>query len=283
MLHLTLMKYLFILTLIFFPLVAVQGAETTVKEDLQQQARNYRAEGYRLQSKGDVKQALMFYKKAAELDPTYMEVINDIGVIDEGLGDTEAAIVMYKKALQVNPDYLPTFTNLAFLYEKKGDIPNATYYWEKRYELGQEGEYWREVAAQHLLALGTYPAMKKAMLEKQAVRLSQDLVYNREQERLKTLEEAKLHFDIGSNLFLQSDYTAALKEFETVLSLNPADDELKSKTKELYMKADKLRTKDQAINDIQEALNNLKKEDYLSAGEKLKNALSGIFRLAQEK
>lgn len=277
------MKYFFILALIFFPLVAVQGQDTVVKEDLQDQARTYRAEGYRLQSRGDLNGALQFYQKAAELDPTYIEVINDIGVIYEELGDLETATVSYQKALQVNADYLPTYTNLAFLYEKKGDVPNATHYWEKRYELGQEGEYWREVAAQHLLALGTYPQVKKTLLEKQAVRLSRDLVYTREQERFKTIEEAKLHFDIGSNLFLQADYVAAVKEFETVLSLNPADDELKAKTKELYVKAEKMFTKEQAVNDIQEALNYIKKEDYLSAGDKLKNALSGIFRLAQEK
>ncbi|MDD5194788.1 MAG: tetratricopeptide repeat protein [Candidatus Omnitrophica bacterium] len=283
MLHLTLMRYFFILTLIFFPLISAQGAEQIVNPQLQDQARTYRTQGYKLQSQGDLAGALTYYQKAAELDPTYIEVINDIGVIYEGLNDLEGAIAMYNKALAVNGDYLPTYTNLAFLYEKKGDIPNATYYWEKRYELGQEGEYWREVSAQHLLALGTYPQVKKTMLEKQALRLSKELVYSREQERLKTIEEAKLHFDIGSNLFLQADYTAAIKEFETVLSLNPADDELKAQTMEFYKKAERMRTKTAAENDIQEALNDMKKEDYLAAGEKLKNALSGVFRLAQEK
>ncbi|MBU2102564.1 MAG: tetratricopeptide repeat protein [Candidatus Omnitrophota bacterium] len=277
------MRYIFILALFFSPLVSVYSQSDSVKEDLKTQARTYRTEGYRLQAQGDTAQALMYYQKAATLDPTYLEVFNDIGVVCEAMGNTADAEAMYKKALEIDANYLATYTNLAFLYEKKGDIPNASHYWEKRYELGQEGEYWREVAAQHLLALGTYPQVKKTLLEKQALRLSRDLSYDREQERLKTLEEAKLHYDIGTNLFLRADYAAAIKEFETVLSLNPPDEELKAQTIEFYKKTEKARTREQAINDIQEALTYIKKEDYLSAGERLKNALTGIFRLAQEK
>ncbi len=108
---------------------------------------------------------------------------------------------MYKKVLEIESNYLPVYTNLAFLYEKKGDILNATEYWAKRYELGKEGDYWREVASQHLLKLGTYPEVKRKLLEKEAVGLSQKLVYMREQERLKILEEAKLHYEIGANLY----------------------------------------------------------------------------------
>ena len=115
-------------------------------------------------------------------------------------GDDQSALRMYRRALEIDSSYLPTYTNLAFFYEQKGDIENATKYWAKRYDMGQEGEYWREVALQHLLALGTYPEAKRQWLEQKAACLTQNLIYQREQERLQVIEEARLHFNIGCDL-----------------------------------------------------------------------------------
>ncbi|MCM8787065.1 MAG: tetratricopeptide repeat protein [Candidatus Omnitrophica bacterium] len=276
------MKYLLIFLLLFIP-ISVTPKEESLKEQKQQEARVYRAQGYKLQSIGNINEAMSFYKKAIELDPTYVEAINDLGVAYEALGDLESALAMYKKVLEIDSNYLPVYTNLGFLYEKKGDILNATNYWAKRYELGEEGEYWREVAAQHLLRLGTYPQIKKALQEKEAIRLSKELVYTREQERLKILEEAKLHFDISSNLYLKGDYPQALKEIETALSLNPPNEELKIKMLEFRKKIYIVQTKQEAIALTEGALLDIKKEDFLSAAEKLKNALSAVFSLSKEK
>jgi superkiller protein 3 len=250
---------------------------------LKEQAKEYRQEGYRLQLMGDLEGALVYYQKAIEIDPFYVEAINDIGVVYEGLGDQEAALTMYKKALEIDPSYLPAYTNLAFLYEKKGDIKKATYYWQKRYELGKRGEYWWEVARQHLLKLGTYPQIRKEILEKAAAQLSKELVYKREQQRLKTLEEAKLHLNIGESLFIKGKYNEALKEFNTALSLNPPSEELKIKIEQWFEKTKKIVFKEESLAYIEQAIEYIKKDDFLSAGEKLKNALSSIFRIAQEK
>jgi len=254
-----------------------------LKDEKKEQAKIYRSEAYRLQMQGDLVGALSLYKKAVELNPTYVEAINDIGVVYELMGDLDSALAFYEQAIKLDDSYLPAYTNLAFLYEKKGDILNATEYWVKRYELGKEGEYWREVAAQHLLKLGTYPEVKRRLLEKEAIKLSKDLVYTREQERLKLIEEAKLHLDVGLNLYSKGDYASALKEFSTVLSLNPPDDNIKLKAMELYKKADYLNTKNEAISNTESALNDIKKEDFLSAGEKLKDVLSKIFSLSRQK
>ncbi|MCM8819259.1 MAG: tetratricopeptide repeat protein [Candidatus Omnitrophica bacterium] len=276
------MKYFLIFLLLFIPISATPKEES-LKEQKKQEARAYRAQGYKLQSMGNIKEAMSFYKKAIELDPSYVEAINDLGVVYETLGDLESALAMYKKVLQIDSNYLPVYTNLGFLYEKKGDILNATNYWAKRYELGEEGEYWREVAAQHLLKLGTYPEIKKALQEKEAIKLSKELAYIREQERLKILEEAKLHFDISSKLYLKGDYTQALKEIDTALSLDPPDEELKIKMLDLRKKIYIIKTKEEARVLTEGALADIKKEDFLLAAEKLKNALSALFSLSKEK
>lgn len=272
------MKYLALLLLLVFPIFSSFGGEVTNSD-----AHSYREEGYKAQSMGDLKTALTFYQKAVQINDKYFEAINDLGVVYEAMGENDKAVEMYKNALKIKEDYLPAYSNLAFFYEKQGDPKEASYFWRKRYEMGVKGEYWTEVAKQHLLVLGEYPELRKEKLEQQALVLSKNLAYKREQERLKVLEEAKLHFYVGSNLFLKNDYQACFKELETVLSLNPDDADLIKKTNDLYKQARRAFAKDQALAYTQEALNLIKNDDYLSAGEKLKNALSATFNISQEK
>jgi len=278
------MKYLVIFIIFCFPFFSCTG-----EDSLKEQARIYREEGYKLQEMGDPERALVCYQKAVQIDPYYAEAYNDLGVVYENLDDEGKALRMYEKALETAPQHLPAYTNLAFFYENKGDIEKASYYWEKRYELGVEGEYWKEVARQHLLRLGTYPQIKREILEKAAVELSRELVYSREQKRLKAIEEAKLRFDIGSRLFLKEDYQGALKEFETAFSLNPDSEKLKAKLDDFYKKAKIASSREEAIasttevlNCITETLNYIKNNDFHTARKKLEEASSTISRISLE-
>jgi Flp pilus assembly protein TadD len=270
------MRILLVISLFFIPLFYSQASDLANSE-----ARAYRERGYRLQSVGDFSGALMNYEKAVQIDPNYAEVHNDLGVIHESMGDEKKALMMYKKALDIDPDHLGTYTNLAFLYEKLGDIENATLYWKKRYLAGQQGEYWWEVARQHLLKLGTYPEVRKAVLEQEAARLSRDLIYKHEQEKLKLIEEARLHFDLGSNAFRAKDYDTAVKEFRTVLSLNAPDDKINNDSHKFMTQAQRLLLREQAYTNTKNALEYIEKDDYLSAGDKLKSALTAVFRVTQ--
>jgi len=271
------MRILAILFLLLLP-ISFSWASDLVIED----ARAYRDQGYKLQSLGDSKEALVYYQKAIELDPLFTQAYNDLGVVYESLGNDKRAEKMYKKALDLDPGYLGVYTNLAFLYEKRGDIKNASFHWQRRYELGERGEYWWEVARQHLLKLGTYPEIKKERLEQAAARLSRELNFKREQDRLKLLEEAKLHLDIASQAFKEGDYIAAIKECNVVLSLNPPNEELKTKAREIAQASERLRFKEKAFADTNNALEYLRSGDYLSAGEKLKSALEATFHISQE-
>jgi len=188
---------------------------------------------------------------------------------------------MYKRVLEMNPGYLPAYTNLAFFYERTGDIKNATHYWIKRYELGEDGDYWRTVAQQHLLKLGSYPQVRQEMLEREAAQLSRELMYKNEQERLKSLEEAQLHFDVGNRAFIEGDYELAAKEFTTVLYLNPSDEDLKLKTREMYEKAERLYLRNEALVNAQRALDYIDEGDYPAAGKRLKDALSAVSSITQ--
>ncbi len=248
-----------------------------------EQAREYRQTGYKMQMEGNFQGAMEMYEKAVAMDPQYAEVTNDLGVLYEGKGEIDRAISMYKRAIDIDRSYLPAYANLALVYEKKSDVVNASYYWQKRYELGQEGEYWREVARQHLLKLGTYPQLRRNMLEDQARTLSQDLVYQREQARLKSLEEARLHYNLGCNFTTKGDYIDALKEFATARYCKPDDAELTLKIEEMAATARRAQLKEKAEATTAEALNYLKTHDYPSASGKLKDSLDAVSAIAQEK
>ena len=276
MIFLNTMKIFLIIFLVIFPLLSSQAGPLT-----NDQARTYREEGYRLQSLGDIDGALQHYQKAVQIDPNFAEVYNDLGVIYESLGDNLKSLEMYEKSLEINPKNLSVYTNLAFLYEKKGDARNAIKYWRKRYELGQEGDYWREVSKQHLLKLNALPEMRREMLEKQASEMSKKLVYKREQEQLKIVEEAQLRYEVGYKAFIERDYEIAIQEFRTVLSLKTPDQELEAKAREFYKKSQNLQLKKQALVNTQNALDYINNGDYLSAGDKLKSALTAVFRIIQ--
>ncbi len=261
----------FILTII--PLVVC----AQVSEVLKKEARLYREEGYRRQSWGDLKEALKYYQKAVELDPYYYEAYNDIGVVLEALGDREGAIRMYKKALELNPSYVAPYTNLALLYEEANDIEKATYYWKKRYLLGKKGEYWREKAVEHLVKLGTYPELKRELLAKKILDFSKEIAYKREQERLKKIEEAKLHLNLALDYLDRHDYDKALKELQLASLLQPPDPTLQLEISHYLEEANKGKIRYMIRNYVEQALDCLERDDYNSAAERLKEALSVLF------
>ena len=122
--------------------------------DLREEATTYREQGYEAQRRGDTANALVFYQKAAALDPTYPAPFNDVGVLLEEQGRMEEAERSYEQALALNPGYLEAHANLAMLYERMGQPEKAIYHWLKRYELGEPYDPWTSRAEERLVALG---------------------------------------------------------------------------------------------------------------------------------
>lgn len=109
---------------------------------LWEQARYYRNEGVRMQDVGDLDSALKLYQKAAELDPYYQVVYNDLGIIYEAQGELDRAEESYLQALKIDPNFLDPYSNLALFYESKRDLNKAAFYWKKRLELGDPEDPW---------------------------------------------------------------------------------------------------------------------------------------------
>jgi len=242
-------------------------------DDIKDQAIKYRQQGYKLQSAGNIKEALVYYQKAAQIYPEYKEVFNDIGVVYESLGNKKKALAMYKKALKIDSNYLPVYTNLALFYEAQGNIKKAADYWHERYLRGRKGEYWREKARERLLKLGIYPEVHKEILENEAIDLSKNVVYKREQKRLKELEEANLHFETGQKLFKDGDYVNAMKELQAAIHMSSDDKNLQMKISSMYALIRNTYTKQKIKYYITDALANIDDDDYIAAEEKIKQAV----------
>ena len=250
-------------------------------EDIKNQAREYRQQGYKLQSAGDIKEALVYYQKAAQIYPEYKDVFNDMGVAYESLGNKKKALAMYNEALRIDSNYLPVYTNLALFYEAQGNIKKAVYYWHQRYIKGRKGEYWREEAKKRLLKLGTYPEVRREVLESEAIDLSKNVVYKREQKRLKELDEANLHFEAGQKLFKDGDYINAMKELQAAIYMSSGDKNLQMRISDMYALIRNTYTKQKIKHYITDALANIDDNDYIAAKEKIKKAVDLMPRFSR--
>lgn len=250
-------------------------------EILKEQAILYREKGYDLYSRGDLREALTFYRKAVQLDPYFSEAYSEMGIILEALGDEENAILMYEAAVELNPAYAPTYTNLALFYEERNDIEKARFYWKERYRLGKSGEYWEKEAWKHLIALGITSEGKKELLDEKFAQGYEEGSSQRGQEWLQTIELAKEHFERGDIFLSLGAYEKAANEFQTALSLNPPDKILFMKISEHYIQA-KWHLKSEAVKSyINAALASLDKKAYKGAVQKLEKALSELTNIQE--
>jgi len=64
--------------------------------------------------------AIQAYQKVIELDPTYVEAYNNLGIIYQMIGDVERAFESYQKSTKINPRYEKGYNNLGILLLLKG-------------------------------------------------------------------------------------------------------------------------------------------------------------------
>lgn len=278
MLKLNLMKF-FLVGIFLFLFISFSRAEDSLCE----QAGVYREKGYQLQAIGDINGAITYYQKAIHLEPKYVEAYNDLGVLFEARGDLDSAVSMYKKTIEIDESYLSGYTNLALLYENIENFEASDYYWQKRYSLGEEGEYWREIAREHLIQINANPPLveerrrlERAKQQKQAEKLLKEVGDTRS-------KNARFRFEAGSNLFLKEDYAGALAEFRAAKLFNPPDKEFKNQIDEFIVKVKIKQVKVKILNHIEEAKMHVNNDDFLSAGEKIKDAFSVIISHSKEK
>ncbi len=209
---------------ICIPVFAQEGTseDTSKLSALQVQARLYRNKGLQAQNAGSLQEALSWYQKAVEMDPSFAIVYNDIGVIYESNGLIQLAEQNYLKANKMDPNYLSVYSNLAALYESKRDFEKAALYWEKRSKLGVEGDPWKAKAEQRLRDIAEIlPSLKLKFMEQDAIKLNKDLLA----KKAEAAKKAQEHIKLAKKFFDSDDYDKAMVESEAALNLDSRSSE----------------------------------------------------------
>lgn len=141
----------------------------------------------------------------------------------------ERAIEAYKKAIELDPEYQGAFANLGVTYYQQQEFNLAALQYEKALELNPEdGEVAYNLGALYLQqALSQSEAPSPDLLDKaisqleKALEISPDL--------------AEPHFTLGVAYFFQNKNEAAIKAFETYLSLAPNPEPQAKQEAERYL------------------------------------------------
>lgn len=75
--------------------------------------------------KKNYREAILLYRKATDVDSTFVNAWDNMGICFRRLDEYDKAIEAYKRSLEINPNGLMPLQNIAVAYRYKGDYLNA--------------------------------------------------------------------------------------------------------------------------------------------------------------
>ena len=78
-----------------------------------------------LQQQGKLHEALMHYKDAIRISPTFADAYSNMGNTLKEMQDVQGAMNCYQRAIQINPAFADAHSNLASIHKDSGNIPEA--------------------------------------------------------------------------------------------------------------------------------------------------------------
>lgn len=78
-----------------------------------------------LQQQGKLHEALMHYKEAIRISPTFADAYSNMGNTLKEMQDVQGAMQCYTRAIQINPAFADAHSNLASIHKDSGNIPEA--------------------------------------------------------------------------------------------------------------------------------------------------------------
>ena len=109
----------------FLSLAAASESELLADESKRKKAEALKNKGNDLMTKGQIDEALKYYRQAIEVDPSYANPYNNIGMILEKKGQHDNAAIYYKKAIEKDGTIFQPYLNLAFISFEKGKNTEA--------------------------------------------------------------------------------------------------------------------------------------------------------------
>ncbi len=90
-------------------------------QDAASGAKAFFERAMRFHKRGRLQDAKRFYQEALRLEPSYVDALNNLGVLYIRDKDYSAARRSFEKAIQLQPGYVDSYYNLACLYAIEGD------------------------------------------------------------------------------------------------------------------------------------------------------------------
>jgi tetratricopeptide (TPR) repeat protein len=103
------------------------GKDRTLTSDV----LNHFNSGVHFYNQREFSKAIQAYQKVIELDPTYVEAYNNLGIIYQMVGDMDRAFGAYQKSTEINPRYEKGYNNLGILLFLKGRYEEAVEVFQK--------------------------------------------------------------------------------------------------------------------------------------------------------
>ena len=155
--------------------------------------------------KNNIKDAQIYYRKVLELDPNYINALNNIGVIFQGLGKKQRAKECFEKAIKINPNYADAYYNLGNIFKDLGKNQKAKEFFEKAIEINPNyAEAYYNIGI-IFKRLGKIEKAKECY--KKAIELNPNY--------------ADAHYNLG-NIFQEvGDLQKAKEFFEKAIEINP--------------------------------------------------------------
>ena len=100
---------------------------------------------------GKIEEAYLCYKDAVHYNPKFSKAWNNLGIIQEQRGFSDEAVECYKKSIELD-DFLDAHYNLGMLLEKKGKYEEAIPHFSE-YVKREPASQWGVTAAEHLKQL----------------------------------------------------------------------------------------------------------------------------------
>ena len=169
----------------------------TIKEAFELAVQNHQ--------KNNIKDAQNYYLKVLELDPNYINALNNLGVIFQGLGKKQRAKECFEKAIKINPNYIDAHYNLGNIFKELGKNQKAKEFFEKTIELNPTYAEAHNNLGNIFNKLGEY--QKAEEFFEKAIELNPNY--------------ADAHNNLGVIFIKLEEYQKAKNCFEKVIEINP--------------------------------------------------------------
>ncbi len=107
-------------------------------------AKSFYERAMRFHKRGRLQDAKRFYQEALRLDPSYVDALNNLGVLHIRDKDYNAARRNFEKAIQLQPGYVDSYYNLACLYAIEGDARQSLDHLKKAASLDGAAKDWAQ-------------------------------------------------------------------------------------------------------------------------------------------